>query len=67
MSDNDAGQKKLPGKSMQIILFVVFAVIAIALVMIVQPQSKVQINSSSPGGAPAAAPQGAPPGAPPAK
>jgi hypothetical protein len=66
MSDNDAGEKKLPGKNVQIVLFVVFAVIAIALVFIVKPFGSVNIEGTStgapaPGGAPTAQPAGAPP------
>lgn len=68
MSDNDAGEKKLPGKNVQIILFVVFAVIAAALVFIVKPFGSVEVpGSNAPTtAAPGAAPAG-PPGAPPAK
>lgn len=68
MSDNDVSEKKLPGKNIQIILFVVFAVIAIALVTIVKPFGAVNIDDTTkaaPGGAPSAAP--APTGAPPAQ
>lgn len=67
MSDNDVSEKKLPGKSIQIVLFVVFAVIAAALVFIVKPFGSVNIEPTSTSApAPGAAPTG-PSGAPPAK
>ena len=67
MSDNDFSEKKLPGKNVQIILFVVFAVVAAALVFIVKPFGTVNIEPTSTSApAPGAKPAG-PPGAPPAK
>lgn len=65
MSDNDS---KLPGKNIQIILTIVFAVIALGLVMIVKPFGTVQVEGSKTAAPGAQAPGGAqPPSKPPTK
>ena len=63
MSDNET-ESKVPGKSIQIVLTIVFAVVALALVMIVQPFGTVHLESKSVSPAPGAAPAGAPPAIP---
>ena len=60
MSDNES-ESKLPGKSIQIILTIIFIVVALGLVMIVKPFGTVHVDSSKvaspvPGTAPAGAP-----------
>lgn len=60
MSDNES-ESKVPGKSIQIVLTIVFAVVALALVMIVKPFGTVHVESKSVSPAPGTAPAGAPP------
>lgn len=63
MSDNES-ESKGPGKTIQIVLTIVFAVVALALVMIVKPFGTVHVESkSSVSPAPGTTPAGAPPAA----
>lgn len=62
MSDNES---KVPGKSIQIVLTIIFVVVALALVMIVKPFGTVHVEPKVPATAtPGNAPAGAPPVAP---
>ncbi len=57
MSDNEVSESKLPGKNVQIVLTVVFLVIAIAVAILVMPKVTVQQQSTAPGGATAGGPR----------
>ncbi len=59
MSDNDS---KLPGKNIQIVLTIIFVVVALGLVMIVKPFGTVHVEGKS---GPGAAPPGTSPTGPP--
>ncbi|MDZ4835648.1 MAG: hypothetical protein SGJ27_17875 [Candidatus Melainabacteria bacterium] len=54
MSDNES---KLPGKKIQIVLTIIFVLVALGLVMIVKPFGSVHVpDKAAPGNAPAGVP-----------